>query len=167
MNSSIINVYDYYRNKYQANIDSLEIDIHVYGIAFKDGEILISPQFDGFDFPGGTAEKGETHIETLKREIKEETGYLVEPIELINVYTSFFHHPKTQKNYQSYMIFYLVSIIDGEISDSGFSEEEKEYAKKAKWVSINELKDMKHICSLDIKDELLEMALEKIHLNKI
>ncbi len=167
MNLNMINVYDYYRNKYQANIDSLQMDVHIYGIAIKDGRVLISPQFDGFDFPGGTAEKGETHIGTLKREIKEETGYLVEPIELINVYTSFFHHPKTQKNYQSYMIFYLVSIIDGEISDSGFSEEEKEYAKKAKWVSINELKDMKHICSLDIKDELLEMALEKIHLNKI
>ena len=65
------------------------------------------------------------------------------------------------------MIFYLVSIIDGEISDSGFSEEEKEYAKKARWVNINELKNMKHICSLDIKDELLEMALEKIRLNKM
>ena len=85
-------------------------------------------------------------------------------LNMINVYTSFFYHPKTQKNYQSYMIFYLVSIVDGEISDSGFSEEEKEYAKKAKWVSVNELKNMKHICSLNIKDELLEMALNKKNL---
>lgn len=160
MDKNIITVYDYHRNKYTANKDSLEFDVHVYGIAVKDGKILVSPQFDGFDFPGGTAERGENHIDTLKREINEETGYLVEPTQLINVYTSFFHHPKTGKNYQSYMIFYLIDIVGGEISDSGFSKEEKIYAKKAEWVSIDELKKMKHICSIKILDELLNKVSE-------
>ena len=59
------------------------------------------------------------------------------------------------------MILYLVNIIDGEISDSGFSKEEKIYAKKAEWVSIDELKKMKHICSIKILDELLEKVLER------
>ena len=163
MNSSIINVYDYYRNKYQANIDSLKMDVHIYGIAIKDGKVLISPQLDGFDFPGGTAEKGETHIETLIREVKEETGYLVEPVKLLNIYTSFFQHTKSKKNYQSYLVFYLVNVIGGEISDEGFDDFEKEYAKMAKWVSIKDLRNMKHICTIDVKDELLKMALEKIN----
>ena len=163
MSLNMINVYDYFRNKSQANIDSLEIDVHVYGIAVKEGKVLISPQFDGFNFPGGTAKKGETHIETLVREVKEETGYEVEPIELINIYTSFFHHPKSKKNYQSYKVYYLVNVVGGEISDKGFDNFEKEYAQKAKWVNINELKNMKFISSLNIKEELLKKTMRKIN----
>ena len=108
--------------------EKLDISVHLYGIAIKNNKVLISPQYDGYDFPGGTSKKGETHIETLIREVKEETGYIVEPIQLLNVYTSFFHHKKKNKDYQSYLIYYLVKIIDGEISDEGFDEDEKEYA---------------------------------------
>ncbi len=159
MNTDKIEVMDFYKNKYIVPINSLDFSVHVYGIAIKDGKVLISPQLDGFDFPGGTAEKGETHFETLIREVKEETGYLVEPVKLLNIYTSFFQHTKRKKNYQSYLVYYLVNVIGGEISDEGFDDFEKEYAKKAKWVSIEELKKMKHICTIDIKDELLEKAL--------
>ncbi len=87
-----INTYDVYNNKYIADADTLDLSVHIYGIAIQDKKILISPQYDGYDFPGGTAQRGETHIETLVREFKEETGYVVEPIKLLNVYTSFFHH---------------------------------------------------------------------------
>ena len=132
MGASKIDTYDFYKNKHIADVDSLEFTVHVYGIAIKDGKVLISPQLDGFDFPGGTAEKGETHIETLIREVKEETGYVVEPVELLNVYTSFFHHSKSKKDSQSYLIYYLVNIIDGEISDEGFDDFEKEYARIVK-----------------------------------
>lgn len=90
MESKKIDTYDVYQNKYVTDINKLELSVHVYGIAIDDGKILISPQYDGFDFPGGTVKMGETHINTLIREVKEETGYCVEPIELLNVYTSFF-----------------------------------------------------------------------------
>ncbi len=43
MDENIITVYDYHRNKYKANKYSLEFDAHVYGIAVKDGKILVSP----------------------------------------------------------------------------------------------------------------------------
>ena len=165
MNTDKIEVLDFYKNKYIVPIDSLDFSVHVYGIAIKDGKVLISPQLDGFDFPGGTAEKGETHIETLIREVKEETGYIVEPVKLLNIYTSFFQHTKSKKNYQSYLVFYLVNVIGGEISDEGFDDFEKEYAKMAKWVSIKDLRNMKHICTIDVKDEILEMALDKMNPN--
>lgn len=121
-----ISTYDVYNNKYISDVDNLNISVHIYGIAMENDKILISPQYDGYDFPGGTAEKGENHIETLIREFKEETGYLVKPIKLLNVYTSFFHHQKRNKDYQSYLIYYLVKIVDGEISNEGFDEDEKE-----------------------------------------
>ncbi len=159
MENNKIATYDVYNNKYLVDIDELNLSVHVYGIAIKNNKILISPQYDGYDFPGGTAKKGETHIDTLVREVKEETGYLVEPIELLNVYTSYFHHQKKNKDYQSYLIYYSVKIIDGEISCDGFDEDEKEYAKKAKWINIDELKKMRHACSINIADELINKVL--------
>ena len=161
MKSKKIETYDVYNNKYIADINKLELSVHIYGIAIENGKILISPQYDGYDFPGGTAEKGETHIDTLVREVKEETGYLVEPIELLNIYTSFFYHTKKNKDYQSYLIYYLVKIVDGKISNEGFDEDEKEYAKTAKWVNIEELNKMRHANSINVFDELKNKILKK------
>ena len=161
MESKKIDTYDVYNNKYVTDINKLDLSVHVYGIAIENGEILISPQYDGYDFPGGTVKKGETHIDTLVREVKEETGYLVEPIELLNVYTSFFHHKKKNKDYQSYLIYYLVKIVDGEISNEGFDEDEKEYAKTARWVNIKELKNMRPASSINVVDELINKILNR------
>ena len=155
MTSPTTIVRDLYGKEFVADTNKLNLSVHVYGIAKQDGKILISPQFDGFDFPGGTAEKGETHLETLKREFKEETGYEVEPLELVDVYTSFFRHIKTGQDYQSYLIYYQVKIVGGELSTSGFDEFEKSYAKLARWVTPEELKIMRHACSIDIIDNLL------------
>ena len=54
--------------------------------------------------------------------------------------TSFFQHTKSKKNYQSYLVYYLVNVIGGEISDEGFDDFEREYAKMAKWVSLEKQK---------------------------
>lgn len=162
MNKKIV-TYDVYNKEYIVDPDKLNLSVHLYGIAIKNNKILIVPQFDGFDFPGGTAEKGETHLETLVREIREETGYSAEPIEIINAYTSYFHHKKRNIDYQSYIIYYFVNITGGEISTQGFDEYEKEYAKKAKWVDLDYLKSNKHACSIDIKNELINAISKKIN----
>lgn len=67
---------DYYGNTYEVDTDSLDVSIHVYGIALRGDEALISPQFDGYDWPGGTFKIGEDTVQTLKREFKEETGFI-------------------------------------------------------------------------------------------
>ena len=157
-----ITTYDVFNNEYTVDSGRLDLSVHLYGIAIKDNKILISPQYDGFDFLGGTVKKGETHVETLIREVQEETGYLVEPTEIAKVYTSFFHHNKRNKDYQSYLIFYFVNIVDGKISDEGFDEDEKEYAQKAKWVDIDYLRNNKHACSINIKDELIDLILNRL-----
>ena len=160
--SNKIVTYDVFKDKYTVDSEALDISVHLYGIAIKDNKILISPQYDGYDFPGGTAKKGETHIETLIREVKEETGYLVEPVEIVNIFTSFFHHKTKNKDYQSYLIYYLINIIDGEISDDGLDEDEKKYAKKAKWVDLENLKNNRHACSIYISDKLIDFISKKI-----
>lgn len=132
--------------------------VHVYGIAVQDGKALISPQFDGYDWPGGTFELGEGTEETMKREFREETGYEVEPEKLLGIYTSFFHHHKRNVDYQSFLVFYLVKIVGGEISTDGFDVDEKEYAEKARWVALDELETMRYACNIDIAAELLALA---------
>ena len=151
-----VNAYDVYGKPHEVDTDKLKFSVHFYGLAVDGDKILISPQWDGFDFPGGTAKKGETHIETLKREFREETGYEVEPEELLGIWTSFFHHIKRDEDYQSYLIYYTVKIVGGELSDSGFDADEKEYAKIAQWVKIDELKNMHHACSVNLHDELMK-----------
>lgn len=151
---------DYFGNKYQANPEAMKVSIHVYGIAVRDGKALISPQFDGYDWPGGTFELGEDTIQTLKREFKEETGFDVEPVKLLDVETSLFHHYKRGTDHHSVLIFYLVKIVGGELSDEGFDADEKEYAKLAEWKPLSEIRKMRHACSIDIGDKLLDMAEE-------
>lgn len=51
----------------------------VRGVVIKDDKVLLvhSVKYDYYKFPGGGMEKGETHTETLLREVLEETGFPV------------------------------------------------------------------------------------------
>ena len=62
----------------------MEIKNHfgVYGICFENGKLLCIEKTRGpyqhrFDLPGGSQEAGEGLTETLKREVLEETGYML------------------------------------------------------------------------------------------
>lgn len=103
---------------------------------------------------------GEDTVQTLKREFKEETGFEVEPLRLLHLETSFFHNPKRNTDHHSLLVFYLVEIVGGELSDAGFDTDEQEYAKLAEWVPLEQLRQMHHACSVDIADKILDLALQ-------
>lgn len=71
--------------------------------------------------PGGRVETGESPVDTLKREVLEETGYIIEPGELIGVYA---------KPYRDDLVLSFRASITGrepwcpnhEISEIGFYE---------------------------------------------
>lgn len=158
---------DYYGNKYEADPEDLVVSIHVYGIAIQNGQALISPQFDGYDWPGGTFKLGEDTVQTLKREYKEETGFEVEPIKLLAAETSLFHHYKRGTDHHALLLFYLVKIVGGELSDAGFDDDEREYARLAKWVNLVDLRKMHHACSVDIADKILDLAQQAVVKNNV
>ena len=64
------------------NADVTKTHFGVYGSVIENGKILLIKKARGpytglYDLPGGSPEQGETYMETLKREILEETGCLV------------------------------------------------------------------------------------------
>jgi len=124
---------------------NLEKGVHCYAVIVRNGKVLIVPQWkeDGFIFPGGSVELGENHLDGLVREVKEETGYECKPGRVIDVFTSIYMNFKTGKAQHSILIYYTADIIKGHRTTEGFDEYEKHYAGKARWVTLDEVKEMR------------------------
>jgi len=128
----------------QVNVSDLVLAISQYAVIINGGRVLISPQWkeNGYDFPGGHLNLGEDNLDGLVREVKEETGFVVRPLNVLGVYTSFFMHPRKNKAQQSINIYYSAEIVSGEISTDGLDTDELGYAKEARFVTLAELKSM-------------------------
>jgi len=124
-------------------VSELSFRPSVYGVAIKDGKVLLSPQWDGYDIPGGGVDLGELITDTLVREVKEETGLEVKPLRVLLVQDDFFFHPYKKKPLQTPLIYFLCEVVGGEISDKGFDEHEKKYAKKAEWMPLDKVPSLK------------------------
>jgi len=142
----------------EAKAGDLTFRVSVYGVVFNEGRLLLVPQWDGYDFPGGKVELGEPILEALPREVKEETGLDVKPFKLLITEDSFFLHPYSKKTFHSVTIYYLCKFIGGELSDEGFVGHEKEYSKLAQWIPIEEAKKLKFYNSIQ-SAALIEQAM--------
>lgn len=132
-------------------VDSSELDLNVSvcAIVVRDGRVLVMPMFDGYDFPGGGVEMGETHIAALKREVKEETGFDVEPDGLLDAYTTFFKSHRSGKFFHSVALIYFARIVGGELSSNGFTKAEREYMKNPQFVDVDYLKPKRFLRYVD------------------
>jgi len=82
------------------------------------------PEFAKWEFPGGGVDNGESLVDCLKREVEEETGYKIEPLELL---TPIMNKVEKKYNYQVFLPVYICKIKSGkikiatnEISDHGW-----------------------------------------------
>ena len=121
----------------------------VYGVIIKDGKILLSKQWDGYDFPGGGIELGENTPEALVREVKEETGLEVAAGDIVHCNNSFFKLPFKGNFVHSIHMYYECTVIGGELSTQFFDEHEKQYASQAEWVELSEIGKIKMYGSCD------------------
>ncbi len=123
---------------YKVDAKKLIFRPSIYGILIEKNKILLSKQWDGYDFPGGGAELYETIDDTLKREFWEETGFKVKRDKIIYVGTSFWYSLK--KLYWNCQLFYfLVKKTGGKLSKKNLDDDEEKYADTAEWI------DMKNI----------------------
>ncbi len=131
----------------------------VYAVIInKRNEVLLLPQWDGYDFPGGGQDIHETHEEALKRECHEETGLDIAIGDLIHFDEGFFFHPVREKGYHTLLFYYTVRSFSGDISDNFFDEDELEYSKKAEWIPVDKVPDIKFCNAVD-NVEIIKKAL--------
>lgn len=92
----------------------------------------VLPEFNNkWEFPGGGVDNKEEVVDCLKREVKQETGFMVEPVELLpKIYT--ITQESSANPYQVFLIVYICSISSGEMK---LAEEE---SAGGGWFTIEE-----------------------------
>lgn len=123
----------------EAPVDSLETRLAVYGVVIRGDELLLTGQWDGYDFPGGGVEQGETLEEALLREVKEETGVVVKKGDMLYMHEQFFVHPTTKKCYHSLLFYYIARYVSGETTDYVKGAHEHDYNKPPVWVPLDKV----------------------------
>ncbi|AHC50669.1 DNA mismatch repair protein MutT [Sulfolobus acidocaldarius SUSAZ] len=89
--------------------------VAVGGVILKDNKVLLvkrrnPPNKGNWAIPGGKVEYGETLVDAVKREMKEETALDVEPIELLAVV-------EIIKEGYHYVIFdFICKVVNGELN---------------------------------------------------
>lgn len=149
---------DRYNNKYEIPVEDLKLRPAIYAVIIKDNAILLSKQWDGYDFPGGGVEIGEDIKIALVREVKEETGLDAEIREIVTCENSFF---KTLKGdcLHSILVYYKCEITGGELSIDNIDENEKSYIAMPEWIPIENINKIKFYNSVN-SIEIIKKALE-------
>ncbi|KKP69527.1 hypothetical protein A2X44_03225 [candidate division CPR3 bacterium GWF2_35_18] len=143
MNNKVICV-DLQGKKYEIEVNKLTFRPSVYAVIIKNGQVLLSKQWDGYDFPGGAIELGETIEAALIREVFEETGYNVKVGKFISCHTSFFKLPDSEKFVHSILFYYTAEVTGGKLTTKNFVENEIGVLSLAEWIDLEKVEDIRY-----------------------
>ena len=102
------------------------------GIVIKDGKILLSYEVktDQWMIPGGGVEEGESYEICCIRELTEETGFLVKPLQ---------HYLTIYEYYEDYLYpsHYFICKVTGQ-TERMLTRREKEVGMEPRWIPLEE-----------------------------
>ena len=142
---------------YPVDADALTFRPAVYALIIKTGQVLLTRQWDGYCFPGGGIELGETIEEAVIREAREETGLVVKPVRVIDCATSFFKIPSSSIFVHSLLVFYTCEVIGGKLSSDLLDEGERISMQPPTWVDLETAYGLKFMSTYD-SVSVLKMA---------
>ena len=117
----------------------------VYGVCIREGRILCirktrGPYRGRFDLPGGTPEEGESLVETLRREMLEETGFQVSAIYQNTIRDVFVTVPEIARVHHEFVLFTIdVEEKNAQTVEDFVTNEEKNDSKGIVWVPLEEV----------------------------
>ncbi len=133
-----------------------------YALAVRDGKVLLVHEMGKWCLPGGGLERGETTLETLVRETREETGIVVEADRLLCVRESFFIMPPgtgLDGPVQSFLFIYTVRIVEEGGASAPANAYEQENIHGHEWVDIDRAANLPFLGSFEgLRDEIIAMA---------
>jgi len=90
----------------------------VGGVVVHEGRVLLvkrasEPLKGEWSIPGGLVELGEKLLDAVKREVLEETGLMVEPGEVLELFDSIWHDADGRCQYHYVLVDYLCQVTSG------------------------------------------------------
>jgi 8-oxo-dGTP diphosphatase len=159
--AKVISAPDINGNIHELDANELRWRPSAYGIVIKDSKLLVSPEFDGYDLPGGGLELGELPEEAVVREVLEETGIEVTNPRPLTFRSNFFFLPNSDRGHsiQSILMYFACDFLGGELTDAGFDEREKVDSHFPEWLPLDQLDSIHVTSSFDWRD--IVRAVEK------
>jgi mutator protein MutT len=116
--------------------------VGVGAVIVEAGRVLLirrasEPMKGHWSIPGGLLELGETLTEGVRREVREETGLIVEAIELIELLDRI-HLAGERVRYHYVIADYLCRVIGGRLQAASDADAVR-WVERAEWTSANPL----------------------------
>ncbi len=144
--------------------DNYNFSIRTVGVTVRDGKVLLQREKDGNEYalPGGTVKLGETSVETLIREYKEETGDDIILNRIIWIEENFWEY--CGKKQHSIDFYYLVDFCEDSktLEFNEFVSQKDNCNVILGWMPIEELKNIT-VYPTFLKDEIHNLNSEIKH----
>ena len=116
--------------------------VGVGAVMVEEGRVLLvrrgsEPMKGHWSLPGGLLELGETLADGVIREVREETGLMVEPMELIELLDRI-HRENDRVRYHYVIADYLCRVVGGTLQASSDAEAAR-WVERAEWNSHSAL----------------------------
>ena len=140
--------------------DITDVVVRTKALIINNNNIYLGKENDIYQFPGGHLEKNETLLECLKREIREETGIIINDSEVEKPFLKIVYmnkdYPEINKNGMSEIYYYVVNtnkLVN--LDEVNYTEEEKKNNFKIEIIPVDKVISI-------IKDNIFKNEKNKI-----